>query len=344
MFKHWNDVRAELLGMIGEFSSLIFLFLNLFVVNLGARLSMGAVVRASGAAVRDCGFMLFLGVIPLFYIDRSAISQLDRKGQLWAYGAPLVVRLGFFAFGMLAWATYRSSGTGIESFALLISQVGLWAFLFAIMPLLPGDGQNWLATYFRQPMLRRKALFVLNATLRGRQLPPSIRRSGVPILIIFAVTVILAVIALAFAVLIISGMLLTEMLQGLGAAILLLLVASFAMWFLSLKAKLARRRQQPRQLRLLQAVMAGRTASSEPIAAPERLRRTRRLVIWACVGVALIIIAFLPCSYDPAGPFEILPTQRSNAIARTDGEIVDIMVREGDWVNVGQVLAHLSSS
>src|SRR5208282_210371 len=60
--------------------------------------------------------------------------------------------------------------------------------------------------------------------------------------------------------------------------------------------------------------------------------------------IALIFVAFLPYSYDPAGPFEILPSQGSEVIARTDGVIVDVMVHEGDWVSAGQVLAHLSSS
>jgi len=53
---------------------------------------------------------------------------------------------------------------------------------------------------------------------------------------------------------------------------------------------------------------------------------------------------FLPYSYDLAGPFKILPTERSAAVAGADGEVVDITVREGDWVSAGQVIAQLSST
>ena len=82
----------------------------------------------------------------------------------------------------------------MANLALLISQVGLWAFLLAIMPLLPGDGYNWLATYLGQPMLRQKAFFVLRATLRGTPIPPRVRPNEVPMLIIFAVSSIITMV------------------------------------------------------------------------------------------------------------------------------------------------------
>ncbi len=175
MFKHWNDVRDNIQVLFGELSFVIHLLLGLFIVNLVARLSMGAAISAFGGAVREFGFFFFLGIIPRFYVDRSAIPLLDRNGQLWAYGAPLMARLGFFAFGILVWAIYRSSGTSLATLALLISQVGLWAFLYAIVPVLPGDGYFWLATYLHQPLLRQKAFVALNAKLRGRPLPRAIR-------------------------------------------------------------------------------------------------------------------------------------------------------------------------
>ena len=342
MFKHWNDITADLRGLLGEYSFIIRMLLSLLIVNLGVRLSMGAVVRASGGAVHDFGLTFFLGFIPRFYIDRRAISRLDRRGQLWASGAPLMVRLGFFAFGMLAWATYRSNGTWAANLALLISQAGLLSFLIAIIPFL-GDGYNWLAIYLRQPMLRQKALLALNAKLRGRPLPPGIRPREAPGLILLAIGFILAIVALAFTALIVLGVLLFR-LQGMGAVIFLALIVAFAIWLLNLGAQLARRKQQPREDRLLQAVMAGQVRAAELESTPAAPRRTRRLLIWAGSGVALIIVAFLPYSYDSAGPFEILPSKGSEVVARTDGQVVDVMVREGDWVNAGQVLAHLSSS
>jgi len=341
-FKHWGDITADLHRLLGEFSFVIHALLSLLIVNLGVRLSMGAVLRASGATVRDFGIIFFLGIIPRFYVDRSAIPGLDRKTQLWAYGAPLMVRLGFFAFGTLAWATYRSEGTWLPSLALLISQAGLWSFLYAVIPLLPGDGYNWLATYFRQPFLRQKALIVLSAKLRGKRLPAAVKPGEIPILIVFAVSVVLALLALALAILIVSGLLLTEKLQGTGAAIFLVLVVGVALWLINLRTTMARRKQQSRQARLLQAMMASR-AAAKPTSGRTASWRPSLWVTLTGIAVALTVLALLPYSYDVAGPFRILPTQRGEAIAQTDGMVVDATVREGEWVSVGQVLAHLSS-
>src|SRR5208282_3860414 len=309
MFKHWNEITADLHQLLGEFSFFVHVLLSLLIINLGVRMAMGVVVRAFGGTVRDFGFIFFLGIIPRFYVDRSAIPRLDRNGQLWAYGAPLMVRLGFFAFGMLAWATYRSNGTWAANLALLISQAGLWSFLFAIMPFMLGDGYNWLAIYFRQPMLRQKALIALNAKLRGNQLPQSFRRGEVPFLIFFAIWAIVTIFALAFAILIVAAVLLTRALQGIGFAIFLLLVAGFVLWLFSFRAMRPQRKRQ--QLQLFRAVMAGQAEATKPETAPAASRRTRRSMIWAGVGIALIFVAFLPYSYDPAGPFEILPSQGS---------------------------------
>jgi multidrug efflux pump subunit AcrA (membrane-fusion protein) len=344
IYKHWHDLTADLQQMVGDFSFFIHLLVGLLIVNLGVRLSMGVVVRAAGGSVRDFSLTLYFGIFPRFYVDRSAIPQLDRNGQLWAYGAPLLVRLGFFAFGTLAWATYRSGGTWAANLALLISQTGLWAFLFSIMPFLPLDGYNWLVTYFRQPRLYQKALIALNAKLRGRRLPRGISRGEVPMLIAFAVCALIAIFGLAFALLIVLGTVLTERFQGLGAVLFLVVMAGFVIWLLRLRAMLGPRKQQPREIRVLQAMVDSQANASEAAPVADRRRWQRRLLIAAAGAVVLIAAAFLPYSYDPAGPFEILPTQRSEAVARTDGEVVNIMVREGDWVNAGQVLARLSSS
>ena len=305
MFKHWNGIMADLHRLLGEFSFLVHLVLSLLVINLGARVAMGAAVRASGGAVHNFGFIFFLGIVPRFYVDRSAIPRLDRHGQLWAYGAPLLVRLGFFAFGMLAWATYRSNGTWAANLALLISQAGLWSFLFAAMPFMLGDGYSWLAIYFRQPALRQKALIALNAKLQGKKLPPGFRRSELPLLIFFAVGVILTLAALALGILIVAALLLTRSLQGIGFVVFLGLAAGFVTWLISFRAMRPQRRRQ--QVRLYRELMAGQADAAEPKPARPPWWRERRAMSWIGAAVVLILVAFLPYSYDPAGPFEILP-------------------------------------
>ena len=79
-----------------------------------------------------------------------------------------------------------------------------------------------------------------------------------------------------------------------------------------------------------------------PSVAQKRLKW--RLSVLAGAALMLVIVMFLPSSYDPAGPFRILPVERGEAVAGTEGQVVNVTVREGDWVKAGQVLAHLSST
>jgi len=338
-YKHWNDITGDLHRMFGDSRFIVHLIISLLVVNLSVRLTMGSVVRAFGGAVRDFGIVLFLGIIPRFYVDRSAIPHLPRAGQLWSYGAPLLVRLGFFAFGMLAWATYRSNGTWAADLALVVAQAGFWSFLFVVMPFIPSDGYNLLSTYLRQPM-RLKAFVVLGAKLRGKNLPRNFRSGETTLLILFAIGAVFVLIAFVLAILTVAAVQLTRNLQGVGVAIFLVMVAALVTWYLSYRAMRPQRIKQ--QIRTLRAAMVAEADAVET--EPARTYSTRRLLGWTGVGVVLIVVACLPYSYNPAGPFVILPAQTSKVSAQIEGEVVDVLVHEGDWVNAGQVIAHLSSS
>lgn len=68
----------------------------------------------------------------------------------------------------------------------------------------------------------------------------------------------------------------------------------------------------------------------------------RARVFWAMILVGLIVVSFLPYTYETGGEVEILPLARGQAVARTDGEIVEIFVSEGDTVQEGADLARLS--
>jgi multidrug resistance efflux pump len=56
-----------------------------------------------------------------------------------------------------------------------------------------------------------------------------------------------------------------------------------------------------------------------------------------------VLLGMLPYSYDTGGQVQILPAERGQAVARTDGELVKLLVQEGDVVTAGQPVAELSS-
>lgn len=76
--------------------------------------------------------------------------------------------------------------------------------------------------------------------------------------------------------------------------------------------------------------------------APSRWKKWRNRLIWIAILLALVWLAFQPYPYEVGGNFTVMPVTQSEARARAEGEIVAINVKEGDWVEEGQVLAVLS--
>jgi multidrug resistance efflux pump len=84
-------------------------------------------------------------------------------------------------------------------------------------------------------------------------------------------------------------------------------------------------------------------AATDPEAEAQRSLPGRAKVVWVLIGLGLLVFAFQPYSYEAGGQVEFLPAARGQAVARTDGEIIEVLVREGDVVTRGQVLAQLSA-
>ena len=80
--------------------------------------------------------------------------------------------------------------------------------------------------------------------------------------------------------------------------------------------------------------------------ARRRRKKTNRWFVrgfWALLIAGLVYLAFLPYSFEVGGEFVVQPMDRAEVRARTDGEIVESRVQEGDWVRRGDVLATMSN-
>ena len=69
----------------------------------------------------------------------------------------------------------------------------------------------------------------------------------------------------------------------------------------------------------------------------------RRLIIWSVLIGILVVAGLRPYSFTVGGEFIVQPVARTQVRARTDGEIIERRVQEGDWVSTGTVLAVLST-
>jgi multidrug efflux pump subunit AcrA (membrane-fusion protein) len=86
----------------------------------------------------------------------------------------------------------------------------------------------------------------------------------------------------------------------------------------------------------------------EELLDPKRSRKSwkskwKALLIWAALIAGGLYVAFLPYSFEIGGEFVVHPVERAEVRARTAGEVIELLVQEGDWVTDGQVMARLSS-
>src|SRR5262249_13593412 len=93
------------------------------------------------------------------------------------------------------------------------------------------------------------------------------------------------------------------------------------------------------------ALSAGGPGAARPAAAPyapkapsaapsQTIRKPRRSLvpyfIWGTIAVGLGIVAFLPYPYEAGGDFLVLPSTRVEVRARVDGEVLELLIKEGD--------------
>ncbi|MGZ9809205.1 HlyD family secretion protein [Pseudoroseicyclus sp. H15] len=349
LFQNWEALLLDHAVILNSSSTLTLMVISLFAANLTSRLAQGVAILAHGGKVNDFGLMLLFGILPRFYIDRSAIARMDRRGQLWASGAPLMLRLGLFGFGTLGWAISRESGTWLPHLMLLIAQFGLVIFVLTAFPLLPIDGQRWLGVYLGEPRITSKSLAALRHVLFGRPLPPNFQSPSVWPLAMFGIGMVISLVALIGAAGYFLAIGLGAQLGGFGVSIFLGIVVAFLVWAALLKATIGRRmaRLQGGGMAAFAAAeqgdpALGRVVDPRPAGERGEASGTAR-VIWALLIAGLVAVAFLPYEYQAGGPVEILPSARGQAVARSDGEILQIDVAEGDVVQRGDVLAELSS-
>lgn len=110
----------------------------------------------------------------------------------------------------------------------------------------------------------------------------------------------------------------------------------------------ARSRRQARRDTEAAPTQLRSSPNLEALLDPNRGRRSwksrwKALLLWAAVFVSALYVAFLPYPFEVGGEFVLQPFDRAEVRARTDGEIVEVLVQEGDWVSVDQVLARQST-
>ncbi len=317
-----TEVEADLRAAMRGVSLLQHLLLSLFLVNLTSKVMQGVVCRRMGGPVRKFGIRLAFGFVPRFFIDRSEIRKLDRRGQIWSFSAPLLTKLTLFAAGVLVWGWTRGAGTLLPEAALVLGTMGLAAFLFTVNPLWRADGYNLTALLLGEPRLRPHAVNMLRLVLTGKPLPPELslgKRWG---LVLYGAGAIAFTVLLVGVVLALIARTLEERYSGLGVALFLGLLLMFGAWMWAT----ARGKRQARER-----------------AIPPAPRRWWPRILQLLVLGAIVGAGFLPYPYEASGPVVLLPDRQWEVRADVSGVVIEVTAREGDWVAANQLLARLAA-
>lgn len=317
----WQDI-----SLLKEPTSYLSSFLfNLLLLNLSSRIVQGTVCAFYGLKIKEFGLRLRLGVLPLFYIDKSEVKDLDRAKKLWIYGTPLLLRLLLFVFGIFIWHLVRGTGNELGIFAISLAQAGLFSCLIIGSPFLPADGYRWWVTYLNLPASSlRQALQIGIMTLTNQPLPTSISTKKKFIFLIYG-----------FVLFFIWGLLLFKLSSStlvgiaesfpdvLGRGTFFILWGLFFLmllrWLGSKLFKGEKRKAIETKKNLLVEDLADNNKKSN-------LQKCLKLFFLFVLGIIMV----LPVPYNPGGQIELLSSQKQKIQAPITGKIVRVLHNGGD--------------
>lgn len=327
--------------------------LALLLAGIVPPLSQAVTASFLGYQTRACRIALRGWVVPRLVFNDSAWGEMESRHVLTVVAAPCLARLVLFEVGVGIWLGAHESGGLLPAFGIAIGVLGLLSFLLSAAPFLPGQGRQWLATVFAQP----------NPWTAGFG-----QRLHALILSAFwlqAVVGVVLVIAAATAQWLHPVWFEPSMAQTVQSLALPLLVATPIMTRLWINV-LRTTHGTPQPSYPVQAYAGGGTQALDPAGflpdggtsrsrmlvdagAPPRRRQTaerwpstKPLIFWAGLLAFCLAVGFIPYPYEAGGNFALLPFDKVLVNARVSGELTEVLVSEGDWVEPGQLMGMLS--
>lgn len=316
---------------------------NITVASLTAKIAQGIVFAHYGGRVKKFGLVLAAGFFPRFYLDREGMWQLTRKQQLWTFATPLVDRLVYFVIAVLIWYWTRSTGSNLQTLALLLAHASFLDFLLDACPFWPVDGYVFMVAYFRLPAnFIGRAYQVWGMVLRRQSLPPSMSLKEKLILLIYAPITILFWLTAVFVIALSIGQGLTENFSGIfGRATAGILIGIFIIAASRQPIAFFRKGLAPKKLSPPQTV-------ETPITSRKKFNSfkfSQKRLIQLVVLISFLILLIIPYPYRPGGQIQLLPPTQQNIQAQVDGKIIKVFYKGGDgqWLNAGTPIATMEA-
>ena len=287
-----------------------------FLVNLCGQSARLVAVKRTTGKWPSFGVFFSMHFLPRFLAQTAGPAEMaDARGRSQILLSPLTALLTLVFIGEMGWFLTRHTSSVLPQFFIGLTVISLVAFLFDANPLARRDGYHWFTDRVGVPDLREQAWLALASTTRPwneRPVPPRSLRIG------YAVMTIVYIVAVVTLYLMFPAHWLEDRFGGPGVA-LFLSVFSFSFYRYSRRGLYSRTSLEPFRVKL------------------PTLSRTH----WIIIGVVAVLFV-LPYPYEPSGKAVVLPRDRAEVRALVPGDVREVLVREGDFVEAGAELLRVS--
>jgi putative peptide zinc metalloprotease protein len=335
--RHEELIRLDMTRLLGETTFFEHALFSMFTVNLLVTLATAMVAYTYRATVSAVCVVLMMGFLPRFMARVGHTRQLSRHEKLWLHATPILLRAGLFSAGILIWFSSRAMESLLAQFGLALAVICTVSLLFTANPLVKSSGYFLLAAFLDEPNLFGKSYKAFFNRLRGNVYSKS--DSGV-----LAAFALASFIYIFLVVVVVLSVMYSWLHVKLGGASIILIVLLGIYLFRRLIVKFQKIEQAYDRTVQFER-WRKRTLSEEEKAGVEVKEKPNNLSSYVkrALPFTLLIILFLPYSYEPGGSFIIFSGTRQELTTDIAGTIAEVYFDGGEELKKGTVIARLSS-
>jgi putative peptide zinc metalloprotease protein len=339
---HWDVVSVDLSRLSETTTLLTHVIFSLFTVNLAAVLTLATVAYHYRASVGSLGIGIFMGFLPRFVVRIRDVRHLSRRERIWLHGAPLLMRLLLFSVGVVLWFNVRDAYGDLARAGLALSFIAAINLIVASgNPLVRGNAYHLLAAVLDQRRLRGRSFRALMEKLRGGGL----READGNLLAGYGLASLLYAYLLAIiaTLLVLHFLLRTTDLGGtallIAGALGVYLTGKAIVRFQRINTAYHKSLQFERWRKRALPAEGGETVQVEPATESRLGVYLRRALI-----VTLLLLLFLPYSYEPGGRLKMFPSERQVLTSDIGGIVEEVNYDGGETLAKGTVVARIAST
>lgn len=317
---HWTQLINNLYAIWRIPYYPLLILVGVFCVQVPHEFSHGLVGTHYGARVTEAGWMTFYHFIPKFYLHRRqtlAITTRDRSKLYWVFFVGLYCQLLLASLGIIGSLLVHPGGYAYYFWTALWSTAAV-GFVHNSNIAHRRDLHFILSARLGIVDMRTRAVEAMVNWLFRRPQPEPLTRRERFWFRLYGLGAAGYYVLHGLVLLFLFGDQVTQAFQGAGLVLWMGIVCYVF--------------QRP-LLRALRPPVRSLVAS-------ESGALTRRVVRLAWMA-AILASLFLPYPYETGGAFKVLPLTQTQIHAEVEGRIVEVFVRENDWVTEGQSLARI---